>query len=105
MPAEPTTTELPAWDQMSDLDKGAALMHAWKRSWEGPSYATEHYPTRYLDNPTLVALSEAEACKHTVRVTKGWKDWDIDEVSRLYDLALDEGQRRYEAKRATEATR
>jgi hypothetical protein len=80
--------ELPTWTDMSDLDKGAALMHAWKRSWEGPSYATEHYPTRYFEDPALLALSEADACKHTVRVTKGWKDWDTDEVDRLYEAAL-----------------
>lgn len=84
-----TTTELPTWDEMSDLDKGAALLHAWKRSWEGPSYAVENYPAEYLEDPRLMTLGRKDACKHAARVTKGWQDWDIDETTRLYDAALD----------------
>lgn len=85
---EPTTTALPSWEDMTDLDKGAALMHAWKRSWEGPSYAVENYPAEYLEDPRLMSLEPREACAHAARVTKGWQDWDVDETTRLYDDAL-----------------
>lgn len=100
MPAEPTTTEIPTWEQMSDLDKGAALMHAHKREWEGASYAVEHYPAEYFDHPALLALGEKAASKHAARVTKGWDDWDPDEVARLYDLAVYTNRKQYLADRA-----
>jgi hypothetical protein len=86
MSTEPTTA-LPSWDEMSDLDKGAALMHAHKRDWEGVSYAVENYPAAYLDHPALIALDEKAASGHAAEVTDGWDDWDPDEVARLYDLA------------------
>lgn len=81
------TTTLPTWDEMSDLDKGAALMHAHKRSREGAPYAVEHYPAAYFDHPALLALGEEAASQHAATVTKGWRDWDPDEFARLYDLA------------------
>jgi hypothetical protein len=83
------TTTFPTWDEMSDLDKGAALLHAWKRDWEGPSYAVAEYPAEYLENPALMRLDDREASRHAARVTKGWQDWDVDEVQRLYDAALE----------------
>ena len=88
---------LPGWDEMTDLDKGAALMHLHKREWEGESYAEENYPARYFDHPALVALTPAQACRHAVSV-----EADADhagatgppEYDRLYDLALDADRRR-----------
>jgi hypothetical protein len=84
-----TETTLPTWDEMSDLDKGAALMHAWKRDWEGAVYAVDNYPAEYLEDPVLMRLDAREACRHAARVTRGWQDWDVDEFQRLYDAALD----------------
>jgi len=83
-----TESNLPSWDEMSDLDKGAALMHAWKRFREGLPYAVEYYPVRYFDHPALLSLDEKAACGHAARVTKGWCDLDVTEFDRLYDLAL-----------------
>jgi hypothetical protein len=77
---------------MSDLDKGAALLHLHKRDWEGAEYAVENYPARYFDHPALVALNRRDACRHAVSVED---DADRagaltgDEHMRLYDLALD----------------
>ncbi|MFI7126023.1 hypothetical protein ACIBQ1_10035 [Nonomuraea sp. NPDC050153] len=89
---------LPAWDGLSDLDKGAALLHLVKVYEEGSAYAREHYPARYLDNPELKALDKAAACDHAAGLFKNGID-DVydklgeDEIDRLYDLALDEGRR------------
>jgi len=95
------TTTLPTWDEMTDLDKGAALLHAWKRNWEGVSYAVEHYPAEYFDHPALLELDSKDASQHAARVTKGWADWDLDEVDRLYDAALDADRARRAAARGS----
>lgn len=85
-------SELPTWEQMSDLDKGAALLHLHKREWEGAGYAEENYPARYFEHPALTALSANAACRHAVSVED---DADRagalkgEEYIRLYDLALD----------------
>jgi hypothetical protein len=83
---------LPAWAEMTDLDKGAALLHVWKRRQEGSAYATEHYPARYLTDPTLVALDRKAASRHAVSVTGGYKairaQLGKDEYDRLYEQAL-----------------
>ena len=50
-------SELPTWAQMSDLDKGAALLHLHKREWEGADYAEENYPARYFEHPALTSLN------------------------------------------------
>lgn len=84
---------IPTWDEMSDVDKGAALLHMAKLDSEGDDYAIEEYPCRYLENPALVALSPTEACAHAVAHYAGYEEagealgWD--EVARLYDLALE----------------
>lgn len=90
-------TGLPSWDQMSDLDKGAALMHVWKRNREGGVYARENYPAEYIEHPDLLVLPRDEACRHAAAVC-GRNDvvqdrLGIDEWERLYNLALDEGRR------------
>lgn len=96
-------TNLPTWAQMTDLDKGAALLHLHKRDWEGIEYAEEDYPARYFDHPALVALSEHEACQHAVSVGGGAENAGAlrdGEYERLYDLALDADRKRWEAERS-----
>lgn len=87
---------LPSWEQMTDLDKGAAVLHVRTRVSEGASYAEEHYPCRYFDDPTLTALDVEEACEHAVKVTGGdnavWHLLGADEYHRLYDMALEAGR-------------
>jgi hypothetical protein len=93
-----TTTGLPAWDDMSDADKGAALLHVWKRDWEGASYAVANYPCRYLDHPALVALTPREASRHAAGVCGTydgvWQRLGVEEFDRLYGLVLAEPDRR-----------
>ncbi|MFG2046028.1 hypothetical protein ACGFIW_01190 [Micromonospora sp. NPDC048935] len=83
---------LPSWDDMTDLDRGAALMFVWKAVREGYGYARDNYPARYVDHPTLRALDVAEACRHARTVAGTWAEahtrLGADEVQRLYDLAL-----------------
>lgn len=90
-----TTTELPTWEQMSELDRGAALMHVWKRHWEGTGYAIENYPCRYIEDPRLLDLTLDDACRHAQSVTGGWDNVNDrigeDEVQRLYNRAHREG--------------
>jgi hypothetical protein len=93
-------TSLPAWADLTDLDKGAALLHLHKREWEGDEYAIENYPARYFDHPALTALTPAQACRHAVSVEAAADDADATrgaEYERLYDLALDAGDKRWEA--------
>lgn len=96
-----TTSNLPTWHEMSDLDKGAALLHAHKRSREGSRYAVEHYPAEYFDHPALLALDEKEASAHAVKVTGGYNAacdrFGWQEVGRLYDQALDADRARFQA--------
>lgn len=83
---------LPIWDEMSDLDKGAALLHAAKAENEGDDYAREEYPVEYFDHPALLALDTAAACVHALKVTGGAEDvfdqLGVVEWDRLYELAL-----------------
>jgi hypothetical protein len=76
---------------MSDVDKGATLLHLHKRGWEGPVYAVEHYPAHYFEHPALVDLDGKAASKHAVDVTGGMDNifdrLGADEFDRLYDLA------------------
>lgn len=86
-----TTTQLPAWDELSDLDKGAALLHLRAREDEGGSYAVEHYPAQYFDHPALKALDGKAASRHAQRILNGRDPFDVvgaDEYFRLYDAAL-----------------
>jgi hypothetical protein len=84
---------LPCWEAMSDLDKGAALMHVWKQHWErDASYARNNYPARYFEHPLLTRLEPRVACRHAAVVAGTFRDavdrHGPDEVQRLYDLAL-----------------
>ena len=80
---------LPDWDDMSDADKGATLLHIHKRDNEGESYAVENYPARYFDDPRLTALDAEDACDHAAQFEEPAEDLDGDEYERLYNLALD----------------
>lgn len=94
-PAKPwlEASHLPAWDDLSDIDKGAALMHVWKCHWEASApYAIQHYPARYLDHPILLGLDSRTASCHAAAVAGRWVDacerLGDAEVERLYDLAF-----------------
>lgn len=80
--------DLPCWNDLSDLDKGAALMHLAKVENEGTEYAVENYPVKYLDDPRLTALNRQDACDHAARFDNLIEDMNGDEHERLYDLAL-----------------
>jgi hypothetical protein len=86
--------DLPTWDEMSDLDKGAALMHLHKREWEGTSYAVENYPVRYFDDPHLTNLERRAACRHAAQFRTQGEALSLEEYQRLYELALNEPDRR-----------
>ena len=103
-----TTPPLPTWAEMSDLDKGAALLHLHKRDWEGGDYAEENYPAEYFEHPALVALKPREACRHAVSVETDAEKagaLKMPEYERLYDLALAADQARWEANRAASPER
>jgi len=92
MPENPAGVKLPVWEEMSDLDKGAALMHLLKRDWEGAEYAESDYPCRYLDNPALTALSPLDASRHAMSLGSNegmWESLGETEYERLYYLALE----------------
>jgi hypothetical protein len=94
------TVKLPAWAEMTDLDKGAALLHLHKRDWEGEGYAVENYPARYFDHPALTALTPLAACRHAVSVQEDAGRagaLKMPEYERLYDLALDADRKRGDA--------
>jgi hypothetical protein len=83
---------LPTWDKMSELDRGAVLLHLWKREREGASYAVSDYPAEFFNDPQLTALGPADACRHAVYVIGSYsRACDLlgdDEVAALYELAL-----------------
>lgn len=85
-------TGLPSWDDMTDLDRGAALMFVWKAQREGYGYARDNYPAAYVDHPMLTGLDPSEACRHARQVAGTWAEagerLGHDEKQRLYDLAL-----------------
>jgi hypothetical protein len=98
-----TGTTLPAWAEMSDLDKGAALLHLHKRDREGEEYAVDNYPARYFDHPGLTALSPRDACRHAVSVEDDAERAGAlhgAEYERLYDRALNADHARWKAERA-----
>lgn len=88
----PTRQVVPAWDDMPDVDKGAALLHVWQVDWEGDEYARAEYPAKYHEHPMLTALSSVQACEHAYEVTGGheaiFDRLGVAEYERLYDLAL-----------------
>jgi hypothetical protein len=94
--------ELPGWDDLSDKDKGAVLLHLHKREWEGPEYAESDYPCRYFDHPALTALTPAEACAHAASLGPAVAalmaaNEDDEWYTRLYDAGLDADRARHAA--------
>jgi hypothetical protein len=83
-----TSSTLPQWDDLSDLDRGAALLHIHKRDYEGREYAIENYPARYFDHPALTALDAIDASDHAATLETTALDLEPGEYERLYDLAL-----------------
>jgi len=81
------TKPLPTWDEMSDLDKGAAISYIYRLETVGEGDA-EHYPAEYFDDPRLVALGAGrEASTHAEAVAEeGFGD--LAEVRRLHTLGL-----------------
>jgi hypothetical protein len=89
-----TTTALPTWGEMTDVDRGAALLHLHKRASEGVSYAISDYPVEYFDHPALLALHRRAACRHAVGLSRDADQLSGNEHERLYNLALNEPGRR-----------
>lgn len=86
-------TGLPEWDDMSELDKGCALLFVWKVEWERSwRYAKENYPCVYRDAEVLAGLDVDDSCRHANTVTGGHlvirAHLGSDEHQRLYDIAL-----------------
>jgi hypothetical protein len=86
------TTGLPAWESMSDLDRGAALLHAAQRHTLGDLTAVSRYPARYFNDPDLILLSPEIASEHARYVTLSWPAavtlHGSRTVTRLYQIAL-----------------
>jgi hypothetical protein len=97
-------SNLPSWDELTDIDKGCALMFVWKCHWERDfSYARENYPAIFRDHPALVDLPRNAACIYARAVCQAGEPYrrgetthDVvsrrlghDEHDRLYNLALD----------------
>lgn len=82
------------WEDLSDLDKGAVLLHLSKVDIDGESYATQNYPCQYFDDPELTAMTPRQASEHAQSLGYVWDICNQDEFERLYDLALDEEARR-----------
>jgi hypothetical protein len=91
---------LPAWDEMSEADRGAALMFTWKVQREGYMYARDNYSARYLDDAGLLALDGYAACRHASAVAGTWREaierLGAEETFRLYELALAADRARYD---------
>jgi hypothetical protein len=87
-------TDLPRWQDMSDLDKGAALPYLYAREYHGEEYARDEYPVKYLDDPHLVALNRLDACNHAVSLDYEAGRLSTDEFARLSTLAHLEAERR-----------
>jgi hypothetical protein len=85
---------LPVWADLSDLDKGAALLFLSKRENEGTEYAIENYAARYFDNPALTGLGEREASEHAISMEADADTLLAGDYERLYDLALDADRKR-----------
>jgi hypothetical protein len=94
---ETAQAPMPGWGEMTDLDKGAALLHLWKRDREGTEYATENYRAEYFDHP---ALDREGASSHAASLEDAADALTPAEWSRLYDLALDADDARSAARRS-----
>ncbi len=97
-------SRLPVWDELSDIDKGNALMFVWKCHWEKSyAYARDNYPATFTDQPVLRDLPRNIRCQYAKNVCRGdvsyaqvMNTYDVirkrlgdTEFDRLYNLALD----------------
>lgn len=83
---------LPTWAEMSDLDKGAAIVYLSAADSQGHAYARKHYPARYLDHPALTVLTPDAAADHAEALFDDgigdiYDQLGGEEADRLYDLA------------------
>lgn len=96
-------SRLPSWDELTDIDKGNALMFVWKCHWEKSyAYAREHYAATFTDHPVLRELPRNIRCQYAKNACRGGvsyaevmstyevirKRLGDDEFDRLYNLAL-----------------
>lgn len=79
---------LPQWAELSDLDKGCALLYLHKADYEGGDYARVHYPAKFLDNPLLASLPPGGACDYAEVFEEAALELHDAEHARLYDAAL-----------------
>ena len=93
----PDDSSLPAWAELSDLDKGAALLFLYERDWKGEDHAIANNPARYFDDPRLTALSPRDACRHAICVEDDAGEVRLDVIARLYNNALDADEARWRA--------
>lgn len=82
-------SDLPKWADLTDADKGAALLHDYYRGVHGGKEAVDSFPVRYADHTALLALDGDDACGHAADVVREWKDsdgWTDREDKRLFAL-------------------
>lgn len=93
-----TDRPLPGWETMTDLDKGAALLHLDRREWDGPEAAVRDHPARYFNHPALTSLSPADASAYAASLSgpNGVPGLEPDDYVRLYGLAYEADQFRQE---------
>ena len=99
-------TGLPGWGELSDLDKGMALIHLHVREGEGEAVAEEDYPARFFDHPALVALTPLAASRHAASLGTAegmYTTLGEAEFDRLYDAALTADRARWDREMRAES--
>lgn len=85
-------TALPSWDEMTDMDRSAAIAYAWLCYRRGVPFAIQDGPCTYVDAPELVALDAIAAYRHALAVCGPLHDLVARigkaEYDRLYNLTL-----------------
>ncbi|MFD7161612.1 hypothetical protein ACFV9C_44005 [Kribbella sp. NPDC059898] len=83
---------LPAWGEMSDTDRAAAVAFAWHCRHRGARHALEHAPCRYIDAQALQDLDVTAAGLHALLVCGPLEELirriGKPEYDRIYNLAL-----------------
>jgi len=86
--------DLPEFDELTDIDKGAVIYFLSACESEGIYYALENYPAQFVDNEILVSLDSAGQSNY---VLNNWEDleelelgWaEEDRLVNLYLEAMD----------------
>ncbi|MEU8310458.1 hypothetical protein AB0C84_43530 [Actinomadura sp. NPDC048955] len=60
--------DLPGWDEMSDYDRGWALLHVYERDKRGTQHALTYSAPRFADDPRLSSLSAEAASAHATKI-------------------------------------